>query len=114
MAQLTAAINDGTAFDANRKPDVTALYDSAGTAVTSMPRCEARAADRTGQPLNMAYDASTTAILLVDPYNDFLGEGGKLWPRVRAVAEEVRLLDHLREVISAARARRLKDLLRPA
>ena len=44
----------------------------------------------------------TTAILLVDPYNDFLSEGGKLWPRVQAVAEEVHLLDHLREVVSTA------------
>jgi hypothetical protein len=31
----------------------------------------------------MTYDPSATAILLVDPYNDFLSEGGKLWPRVR-------------------------------
>ena len=48
----------------------------------------------------MTYDPSTTAILLVDPYNDFLGDGGKLWPRVKGIAEEVRLLDHLREVVS--------------
>jgi len=27
------------------------------------------------------YDPKTTAVLLVDPYNDFLSEGGKLWPR---------------------------------
>jgi hypothetical protein len=25
------------------------------------------------------YEASRTALLLVDPYNDFLSEGGKLW-----------------------------------
>ena len=56
----------------------------------------------------MSYDPSTTAILLVDPYNDFLSEGGKLWPRVKAVAQEVELLDHLREVVSTARARELK------
>lgn len=29
------------------------------------------------------YDPNITAILLVDPYNDFLSEGGKLWPRVK-------------------------------
>jgi nicotinamidase-related amidase len=52
----------------------------------------------------MSYDPSTTAILLVDPYNDFLAEGGKLWLRVKAVAEEVQLLKHLREIVSAARA----------
>jgi nicotinamidase-related amidase len=26
------------------------------------------------------YDPKMTAVLLVDPYNDFLSEGGKLWP----------------------------------
>ncbi len=51
----------------------------------------------------MDYDPATTAILLVDPYNDFLSEGGKLWPRVHAVAEAVQLLDHLREAVAAAR-----------
>jgi nicotinamidase-related amidase len=35
----------------------------------------------------MAYDPQTTALLLVDPYNDFLSEGGKVWPRVKAIAE---------------------------
>ena len=38
------------------------------------------------------YDPATTALLLVDPYNDFLSEGGKLWPRFKAIAEEVKLL----------------------
>ena len=32
------------------------------------------------------YDPSRTALLFVDPYNDFLSEGGKLWPMVKAVA----------------------------
>lgn len=61
----------------------------------------------------MDYDPPTTAILLVDPYNDFISEGGKLWPRVKAVAEEVRLLDHLRKVISTARARGFKIIFVP-
>jgi nicotinamidase-related amidase len=61
----------------------------------------------------MSYDPSTTAILLVDPYNDFLSEGGKLWPRVKAVAEEAKLLDHLRAVVSAARARGVKIFFVP-
>jgi nicotinamidase-related amidase len=30
------------------------------------------------------YDPSTSAILLVDPYNDFLSEGGKLVGRIEA------------------------------
>jgi nicotinamidase-related amidase len=61
----------------------------------------------------MSYDPATTAILLVDPYNDFLSDGGKLWPRVKGVADDVGLLDHLREVISAARARGLKIFFVP-
>lgn len=50
------------------------------------------------------YEPASTAILLVDPYNDFLHEQGKLWSLAKAVAEEVRLLDHLRAVVPAARA----------
>ena len=61
----------------------------------------------------MSYDPSTTAILLVDPYNDFLSDGGKLRARVKTVAEEVKLLDHLREVVSIARARGLKIFFVP-
>ncbi len=52
----------------------------------------------------MTYASSDTAILLVDPYNDFLSEGGKAWPRVKDVAAKVDLLDHLRGVVSTARA----------
>jgi nicotinamidase-related amidase len=61
----------------------------------------------------MSYDPSTTAILLIDPYNDFLSEGGKLWPRVKAIAEEVRLLKHLREIVSAARTAAFKIIFVP-
>ena len=61
----------------------------------------------------MSYDPSTTATLLVDPYNDFLSDDGKLWPRVKGVAEQVELLDHLREVVSTARAQGLKIFFVP-
>ena len=30
------------------------------------------------------YDKSITALLVVDPYNDFISEGGKIWPRIRS------------------------------
>ena len=50
------------------------------------------------------YDASRIGLLLVDPYNDFLSEGGKLWPTVKDVADEVSLLDHRRSILTAARA----------
>ncbi|MFG2075734.1 isochorismatase family cysteine hydrolase [Nonomuraea maritima] len=53
--------------------------------------------------MSQTYDPRRTAVLLVDPYNDFLSEGGKVWPRVESVARQVGLLDHLRSVIASAR-----------
>lgn len=50
-----------------------------------------------------AYEASETALLFVDPYNDFLSEGGKLWPLVSDVAASVKLHDNLRAIVVAAR-----------
>lgn len=61
----------------------------------------------------MTYDPSTTAILLVDPYNDFLSDGGKLWPLVAKEAEEVHLLDHLRRIVASARAQGIKIFFVP-
>ncbi|MFF4155207.1 cysteine hydrolase [Streptomyces sp. NPDC001651] len=54
--------------------------------------------------MSRSYDPRHTAVLLVDPFNDFLSEGGKIWPRLKPVAEQVNLLDHLRSVVGAARA----------
>lgn len=52
----------------------------------------------------LSYPAGRTAYLLVDPYNDFLSEGGLLWPRVKPVADAVGLLDNLRRLDRAVRA----------
>jgi nicotinamidase-related amidase len=49
------------------------------------------------------YDQASSALLFVDPYNDFLSEGGLLWPRLKEVAEEVGLLENLRAIHAAAR-----------
>jgi nicotinamidase-related amidase len=68
---------------------------------------------RARREIVMSYDSASTAILLVDPYNDFLSDGGKLWPRVSAIAGEVKLLDHLREVVSKARSQGLKIFFVP-
>ncbi len=35
----------------------------------------------------VTYDKEVTALLVIGPYNDFISEGGKLWERLRAVAE---------------------------
>ena len=49
------------------------------------------------------YSANRTGLLLIDPYNDALSDGGKLWPDVKAIAESVELLPHLRALVEAAR-----------
>jgi nicotinamidase-related amidase len=50
------------------------------------------------------YPLERTAYLLVDPYNDFLSEGGKVWPAIEKVAGDVGLLEHLRALDRAVRA----------
>ena len=37
---------------------------------------------------NLKYDKEITALLLIDPYNDFISEGGKVWDRLKGVAEK--------------------------
>ena len=54
------------------------------------------------------YASERTALLLVDPYNDFLSDGGKLYSMLRSVADEVRLLDNLRTTVAAARAQAIQ------
>lgn len=49
-------------------------------------------------------DPARTALLFVDPYNDFLSDGGKLWPNVAEIAGRVNLHVNLRAVVAAARA----------
>ncbi|MFF4245665.1 cysteine hydrolase family protein [Streptomyces sp. NPDC001822] len=53
--------------------------------------------------MSETYDPRHTAVLLVDPYNDFISEGGLNWDRLSPVALDVGLVDHLRNVVAAAR-----------
>jgi nicotinamidase-related amidase len=59
------------------------------------------------------YDPTRTGLLLVDPYNDFLSEEGKIWPMVKEVAEEVNLLDHLRAIVAVARENEVQIFIVP-
>lgn len=53
------------------------------------------------------YDKSLTALLVIDPYNDFISEGGKIWPRIKAVAEANDCVPHMLQVLNAARQAKL-------
>lgn len=35
----------------------------------------------------VTYDKQLTALLVIDPYNDFISEGGKVWDRLKGDAE---------------------------
>ena len=37
----------------------------------------------------VTYDKEITAVLVIDPYNDFISDGGKIWDRLKAFAKAV-------------------------
>ena len=59
------------------------------------------------------YPRERTALLLVDPYNDFLSEDGKVYPHLKPVAVEVGLLANLRRLQGAIRARGMQVAIVP-
>lgn len=57
---------------------------------------------------NLQYDRESTALLVIDPYNDFISEGGKIWDRLKTVAEANGCIPHMLEVLTAARRAKLR------
>jgi len=49
------------------------------------------------------YEKEITALLVIDPYNDFISEGGKVWDRLKGVAEANQCVPHMLQVLTAAR-----------
>lgn len=49
------------------------------------------------------YPVAQTALLVIDPCNDFLAENGKLWPLVRGTVEETGTIENLERLVSASR-----------
>jgi len=56
----------------------------------------------------LIYNTQLTALLVIDPYNDFISEGGKLWDRVRTVAEANGCVPNMLQVLNAARKAELR------
>jgi nicotinamidase-related amidase len=56
------------------------------------------------QSAAVSYTAGATALVVIDPYNDFISDGGKVWDRLRGVAEAIRCVPHMIEMVEAARA----------
>jgi ureidoacrylate peracid hydrolase len=57
---------------------------------------------------NVTYDKADTALLVIDPYNDFISEGGKVWSRIKRVAEANDCVPHMLQVLTAARKASLR------
>jgi nicotinamidase-related amidase len=56
-----------------------------------------------GSMAKVTYDKEVTALLVIDPYNDFISEGGKVWDCLRAVAEANRCVPHMLQGLNAVR-----------
>jgi ureidoacrylate peracid hydrolase len=52
---------------------------------------------------NLKFDKENAALLVIDPYNDFISEGGKLWDRIKSVAEANDCVFHMLQLLTAAR-----------
>jgi ureidoacrylate peracid hydrolase len=57
---------------------------------------------------NLKFERETTALLVIDPYNDFISEGGKIWNRLKTVAEANDCVPHMLQVLNAARNAELR------
>ena len=56
-----------------------------------------------------AYDKEITALLVIDPYNDFISEGGKVWDRIRRpLRKRMSCVPHMLQVLDAARKAELR------
>jgi len=57
---------------------------------------------------SLKYDKEITALLVIDPYNDFISEGGKVWDRLKAVAEANQCVPNMLRVLTATRKAELR------
>ena len=53
------------------------------------------------------YQPGITGLLVIDPYNDFISVGGKIWDRIRAVAEANDCAPNMLSILQAARQAQL-------
>jgi nicotinamidase-related amidase len=53
--------------------------------------------------MSLTPDKRLTALLVIDPYNDFISEGGRIWNRLKAVAEANSCVPHMLQVLHATR-----------
>jgi nicotinamidase-related amidase len=57
---------------------------------------------------NLKIEKAITALLVIDPYNDFISKGGKVWDRLKSVAEANDCVPHMLQLLNAARKAELR------
>src|ERR1700754_3768412 len=57
---------------------------------------------------DLKFDKEITALLIIDPYNDFISEGGKVWDRLKTVAEANNCVPNMLQLLNAARNAELR------
>ena len=53
--------------------------------------------------VDRSYHKDLTALLIIDPYNDFISEGGTVWSRIKSVADTNNCVPNMLDVVNAAR-----------
>jgi len=61
----------------------------------------------------LSYPAGTTGLLIVDPYNDFISEGGKLYGFCEETLTALNTVDHMRQILAASRAAGVRVFIAP-
>jgi nicotinamidase-related amidase len=59
------------------------------------------------------YPPEKTALILVDPFNDFLSENGKLWNFTKETVVGINLVSHLSALLTAARQSKIQVIYAP-
>lgn len=59
------------------------------------------------------YTRERTGLLIVDPYNDFMSEGGKLFNAIKETADASGMYDNLRKIIPTIRAAGIQVFIVP-
>ena len=52
----------------------------------------------------VTYSKDITGLVMIDPYNDFISAGGKVWDRLKGVIETNNCVGHMEQVLAAARS----------
>jgi ureidoacrylate peracid hydrolase len=57
---------------------------------------------------DVTYDKNITGLIVIDPYNDFISDGGKVWDRLKGVAQANGCIPHMALVLDAARRKGIR------